>query len=323
MRITLVGPGAIGGAIASRLLRGGVELSLLASPRGAAVLRREGLRVREGGVLYHDHPPVAEDASELGPQDLVILCLKGHALAEGARSLAPLVGPQTLVVAAQNGIPWWFFEGFGGALAGRRLQSVDPHGEIARNLPASQCVGCMIYIAAYTDDEGVIHAGGHSRLVLGEAVDAGGQALARAVAVLERSGLEIRQSDQIRREVWLKLWGNLTVNPLSALTGATIDRMVADPLVSQLIGRMMDEARSLTDALGIDLGMRTEERIAGMRALGPVKTSMLQDMEAGRAPEIGAIIGAVAEIGDLLDIDTPFIDAVLGMVRQRAASAGH
>jgi 2-dehydropantoate 2-reductase len=319
--ITIIGPGAIGGVIASQLARSGTEINLLATPRSARTLRERGLRVFDNGTLHVSHPRVTDDASELGVQDLVLLCVKGHSLTSAASNFAPLIGPDTVIVPALNGIPWWFFEGFGGALQGRRLRTVDPAGDIERALPSRQCAGCVVYIASSVDAEGVIHPRPRRRLVIGEAVPGSAPArMENAALLLERAGFEIHRTTRIRREVWLKLWGNLTMNPLSALTGAEVDRMVADPQVRRLVARMMEEARRVVEGLGIDLAMSTEQRLAELDVLGPVRTSMLQDLEAGRAPEIDAIIGAVAEIAELLRIDTPFIDAVLGLVRQRANS---
>jgi 2-dehydropantoate 2-reductase len=319
--ITVIGPGAIGGVLASQLARSGAAINVLATPRSTRAIREHGLRLVDNGTLHVTHPRVTDDARELGVQDLVLLCLKGHSLGEAVAGFAPLIGPETVIVPALNGIPWWFFEGFGGALQGRRLRTVDPAGDIERILPSRQCAGCVVYIASSVDAEGVVHPRARRRLVIGEAVP--GAASARmedAALLLERAGFEIQRTTQIRREVWLKLWGNLTMNPLSALTGAEVDRMVADPQVRGLVARMMEEARRVVEGLGIDLAMSTEARLAELDVLGPVRTSMLQDLEAGRAPEIDAIIGAVAEIAALLRIDTPFIDGVLGLVRQRALS---
>ncbi|VTU31458.1 ketopantoate reductase family protein [Variovorax sp. PBL-E5] len=320
-RITVIGPGAIGGVIASQLQRSGTEVNLLATPRSARAIREHGLRLVDNGTLHVDHPRITDDARALGVQDLVLVCAKGHSLLTAAESFAPLIGPETVIVPALNGIPWWFFEGFGGDLQGRRLRTVDPAGDIERFLPSRQCLGCVVYIASWVDAEGVIRPGARRRLVIGDtAAGAAPDRLERVASLLERAGFDIHRSADIRREVWLKLWGNLTMNPLSALTGAAVDRLVGDPATRQLAARMMEEARILAEGLGIALPMSTEERLAELDVLGPVKTSMLQDLEAGRAPEIDAIVGAVAEIGDLLGIGTPFIDAVLGLVRQLAVT---
>ncbi|WP_326534575.1 ketopantoate reductase family protein [Pseudorhodoferax sp.] len=321
MRVALVGAGAIGGCIASRLARSGQPVSLLVRPGQVATLNAHGLRMREHGAVHATRHVASADGAALGPQDLVFLCVKGHGLRPAAAQIAPLVGPHTTIVSALNGIPWWFFDGLPGPLHGRQLQRVDPDGLLARQLPAAQTVGCVVYVAAHVDAEGVVTPAPGDKLVLGDAVPGSG----RAAAVVERlraAGFAPEMADSVHRETLVKLWGNLAANPIGALSGATIDAVLQQPLLAQLATRMMEEFALLAGRLGLDLGMDVAQRQQGMRRLAGVKSSMQQDMEAGRALELDGIVGAVAEIGDLLGVDTPFIDAVQGLLQQRAAQAG-
>jgi len=324
MKTTLIGAGAIGGMIASRLARSDAPVSLLVRPGQAVRLREQGLRMRENGEVHTTRHQVATDAAELGVQDLVIISVKAPALVQAATRFAPLIGPDTVILSALNGIPWWFFEGFEGPLRGRRLRSVDPAGEIARALPPEQSVGCVVYLAAYVDVDGIVCPSPGEKLVLGDAMPGTGSLLRaeRIASLLRKAGFAPEIAKSIQREVWIKLWGNLTANPIGALTGSTIEGMLHNQYTLRLVASMMAEARALANYLGLDLGMDIPQRMQGMRRLVGVKSSMLQDIEAGRALELDTIIGAVSEIGDLAGIDTPFIDAVLGLIQQRAGNAG-
>jgi len=322
MKVALVGAGAIGGCIASRLARHGQPVSLLVRPGQVAVVAERGLRMREGGSVHTTHHAVAADGAAFGPQDLVFLCVKGHGLQAAAAQFAPLIGPQTTVVSAINGIPWWFCDGLPGPLQGRHLQRVDPGGRLARLLPASQTVGCVVYVAAHVDAEGIVTPAPGERLVLGDALPGGAARAPAVAALLGAAGFAPQQAASIHRETLVKLWGNLAANPIGALCGATIDQVLAQPLLASLATRMMEEFAQLAGRLGLDLGMDVATRQHDMHRLAGVKSSMQQDMEAGRALELDGIVGAVAEVGDLLGVDTPFIDAVLGLLQQRAAQAG-
>ncbi|MBU1361569.1 MAG: 2-dehydropantoate 2-reductase [Gammaproteobacteria bacterium] len=272
LNITVIGPGAIGGVIASQLQRGGAEINVLATARSARLIRQHGLRVMDSDQVQVTHPRVAEDAAELGVQDVVFVCTKAHALVGAARSFAPLIGPKTLIVPALNGVPWWFFEGFGGTLEGKHLRAVDPEGGIAHHLPPAQCLGCVVYLASWVDADGVIHPAHHKTLVLGKPVSGRKTDSEEHVGdLLEKAGFNVKRTDDIRREVWLKLWGNLTMNPVSALTGATIDRLVGDPQTRQLAMTLMEEARAVAERLGIDLRMSTAERFEQLDGLGAIR----------------------------------------------------
>lgn len=322
MKVALVGAGAIGGCIASRLARHGQPVSLLVRPGQVAAVAERGLRMREGGSVHTTHHAVAADGAAFGPQDLVFLCVKGHGLQAATAQFAPLIGPQTTVVSAINGIPWWFCDGLPGPLQGRHLQRVDPGGRLARLLPAAQTVGCVVYVAAHVDAEGIVTPAPGERLVLGDALPGGAPRAPAVAALLGAAGFAPQQAASIHRETLVKLWGNLAANPIGALCGATIDQVLAQPLLANLATRMMEEFAQLAGRLGLDLGMDVATRQHDMHRLAGVKSSMQQDMEAGRALELDGIVGAVAEVGDLLGVDTPFIDAVLGLLQQRAAQAG-
>ncbi|KQP18391.1 ketopantoate reductase family protein [Pseudorhodoferax sp. Leaf267] len=322
MQVALVGAGAIGGCIASRLARSGQDVSLLVRPTQATALAERGLRMRDGERFHTTRHRIAADAAELGQQDLVFISVKAPALVASAAQLAPLIGPQTTIVSAMNGIPWWFFAGLPGPLHGERLDTVDPQGELARVLPPAQCVGCVVYVAAHVDADGVICPAPGDKLVLGDAVSTDAPRAPQVVELLRAAGFAPERAASIQRETWVKLWGNLTANPIGALTGTTIGGVLANPLLRALATRMMEEFQALAQRLGLDLGMEVEQRLQAMQRLAGVKSSMQQDMEAGRALELDTIIGAVAEVGDRLGMDTPFIDAVLGLLQERAANAG-
>lgn len=322
MKVALVGAGAIGGCIASRLVRHGQAVSLLVRPGQVAALAERGLRMREGGSVHTTRHAVAAEGTAFGVQDLVFLCVKGHGLQAAAPQFAPLIGPQTTIVSAINGIPWWFCDGLAGPLQGRQLQRVDPGGQLARLLPAAQTVGCVVYVAAHVDADGVVTPAPGEWLVLGDALPGAAPRAPAVVALLGAAGFAPQLAASIHRETLVKLWGNLAANPIGALCGATIDQVLAQPLLAGLATRMMEEFAQLAGRLGLDLGMDVASRQHDMRRLAGVKSSMQQDMEGGRALELDGIVGAVAEIGDLLGVDTPFIDAVLGLLQQRAAQAG-
>jgi 2-dehydropantoate 2-reductase len=255
-------------------------------------------------------------------QDLVIVAVKGPAMAEVAAQVAPLLGPQTVVLTAMNGVPWWFLQGFGGPVADRALDSVDPGGAIARALPAAHILGAVVHASCSVDAPGVIRHHFGQGLIIGEP---SGQATPRAqalVALLQAAGFEASLSAQIQRDIWYKLWGNMTVNPVSALTGATTDRILDDPLVRGFISQVMLEARAIGERIGIPIAQQPEDRHAVTRKLGAFRTSMLQDVQAGKAVELDALVSAVRELGQLCGVDTPMTDALLGLSRLQARTLG-
>jgi 2-dehydropantoate 2-reductase len=321
-RICVAGAGAVGGLIAARLADAGENVSVLARGAHLQAIRAKGLLLEEGDARTIAKVAASDDATALGEQDILIVALKAHALRESAAALAPLVGPDTLIVPAMNGVPWWFFHGFGGKLAGTRLDAVDPQGAISRALPPEQVLGAVVHLSSMMPAPGVIRRGKGNLLLVGNLSGEESSRLQELVALFKQGGIDARATREIQREVWLKLWGNMNMNPISALTGSTADVMLDDPLTLGLVRAMMHEAASIGTALGIDMGMSADARIAVTRELGAFKTSMLQDFEAGRAPEIDAILAAPCEIGDRLGIPMPWSNTVLGLVRQRAMNSG-
>jgi 2-dehydropantoate 2-reductase len=252
----------------------------------------------------------------------VIVALKAHGLVAAAESLAPLVGPDTIIVPMLNGVPWWYFSGFGGRLAGTVLESVDPGGAISRVLPPAQVVGAVVHLSSSIAGPGTIRRGRGNLLLPGDPSGAETPRLRRVIELLAGAGFDARPTTEIQREVWLKLWGNMNMNPISALTGSTADLIMDDPLTADLVRRMMEEAAEVGTALGIEMNMTIDQRFNVTRELGAFRTSMLQDLEAARGLEIDAILAAPIEIGDRLGIAMPYSKAVLGLVRQRAMNAG-
>ncbi len=323
VRATIVGPGAIGGLLAAALFRAGWTVGALARGDTLATLQRDGLTVVDDLGVTGRTPLVAtSDASELGEQDYVVIALKAQALPAIAARLAPLVGPRTTIVAAMNGLPWWFLHGIGGALDGHPLASVDPGGVVAAVLPPAQSIGCVVHLSSATDAPGVVRRVAGNRLIVG----APGTERAEAARVLAEAltvgGFEVETSASIRTDIWVKLWGNMNMNPLSALTGSTTEMLLDDADTQALALRMMDEATAVGQRLGLSTGMTSAERVAVTRKLGAFRTSMLQDFDAGRSPEIEPILGVFPELGRALGVPTPFCDAVLGLLRQRALNSG-
>lgn len=328
LRVTIVGAGAIGGLLAgwlARLPASRVRVSVLA--RGATLqqLQHRGLQVRDARDPEGQRPlqvHAASDPADLGVQDLVIVAVKGPALAGVAPAVATLLGPQTRVLVAMNGVPWWFFQGLGGECAGLPLRSVDPHGQIAACIPAAQVIGCVVHLSATTEGPAQIrHAAGQG-LILGQPDGADSPVLQATAALLTQAGFAVTCSPCIQRDIWFKLWGNMTMNPLSALTGATCDRILDDPLVRGFASAVMLEAQAMGQRIGCGIDQTPDDRHAMTRKLGAFKTSMLQDVEAGRALELDALVGAVREIGQHLGLATPNIDALLGLSRLMARSRG-
>ncbi|KGS06912.1 MULTISPECIES: 2-dehydropantoate 2-reductase [Burkholderia] len=323
VRAAIVGIGAIGGLFAAALARAGWDVSAFARGATLGALRDRGLRiVGESGEETAVPLRASDDAHALGVQDYVVIALKAQALPELATRIAPLVGPQTTVVAAMNGLPWWFFDGFGGPLDGAVLDAIDPGGATAAALPPARAIGCVVHLSSATREPGVVARGRGNRLIVGaprrELLDLA----ARFADALEAGGFDVERSADIRTDIWAKLWGNMNMNPLSALTGSAADRLLDDPYTHALALRMMEEADAIGARLGLSAGMSGAERIVVTRRLGAFKTSMLQDLEAGRPLEIGPILGVFPELGRKLGVPTPYCDAVLGLLRQRAFNSG-
>jgi 2-dehydropantoate 2-reductase len=262
------------------------------------------------------------DATDLGVQDLVIVAVKAPALREVTRQMGALIGPHTVVLTAMNGVPWWFFQGFGGALAGTQLHAVDATGEIAAAVPASSVVGCVVHASCSVDAPGVVRHHFGNGLIIGEP---SGQVSARTealAALLNRAGFNASVSPQVQKDVWYKLWGNMTVNPVSALTGATTDLILGDALVRNFVSSVMLEAKEIGERIGIPIDQQPADRHQMTLKLGAFKTSMLQDVEAGKAVELDALVTVVKELGSLVQVPTPFTDALLGLSRLQARVRG-
>jgi len=322
MKVCIYGAGAIGGWIGVKLAGAGCGVSVVARGATLQALRAHGLRLQEGGELLQAAVRASATPAELGVQDLVVVAVKAPAMPEVARGIGPLLGPQTVVLTAMNGVPWWFFQGFGGAHAGTRLQSVDPDGAIAEAIPARHIVGCVVHASCALREPGWAQHHFGNRLIVGEPSGEASERVQRLAALLTRAGFETVLSAQIQKDAWYKLWGNMTVNPVSALTGATTDRILDDELVREFISRVMLEAREIGARVGIPIADRPEDRHQVTRKLGAFKTSMLQDVEAGRPVELDALVGVVREMGALTGVATPFTDALFGLARLHARVHG-
>ena len=322
MKACIYGAGAIGGWIGSGLARAGCSLSVVARGATLQALQTDGLRLERGG--HTEAVPVQASASPaaLGVQDLVVIAVKAPALLEVARHIAPLIGPQTRVLTAMNGVPWWFLQGFGGALAGTRLNSVDASGEIAAAIPAAQVIGCVVHASCSLNGPGHVKHHFGNGLIIGEPAGGRSEAVLALGGLLSRAGFDATVSAQIQKDVWYKLWGNMTVNPVSALTGATTDLIMGDELVRNFISSVMLEARDIGARIGLPIDQRPEDRHQVTLKLGAFKTSMLQDVEAGRSVELDALVSAVRELGQLSGVATPFTDALLGLARLQARVKG-
>jgi 2-dehydropantoate 2-reductase len=321
-RVCIYGAGAIGGTIGLHLARNGCDVSAVARGATASALRAHGLRLQKGNALLSAPVRVEEDPAALGPQDLVVLAVKAPAMPEVAPRVAPLLAGQTIVLVAMNGVPWWFFRGFGGAHAGMQLDSVDPGGRIAVAIPDRHVIGCVVHLAASVPEPGLVRHGIGSKLIIGEPSGEETARIQDLAKMLQAAGFETTVSRRIQADIWYKLWGNMTMNPISALTGATADRILDDPLVRRFIVAIMDEAAAIGARIGCPIGESSQDRIAVTRRLGAFKTSMLQDLEARRPLEIDALLGVVHEIGARAGVPTPGTDALLGLARLQARTLG-
>jgi 2-dehydropantoate 2-reductase len=316
LKICVVGAGAIGGFLGTRLaLDAGNAVTALARRATLVALRDHGWRLHQDGELLHAPAAApADDARELGPQDLVIIAVKSQALPALAPALTPLLSPDTIVLPAMNGVPWWF--GVGVAPLGERpLESVDPGGRIAAALPVRHVVGCVVHAAASVSEPGVTSHRMGRGLIIGEPRGGSSARTSQLGETLARAGFEVTCSERIRYDIWYKLWGNMTMNPVSALTGATTDRLLDDDLVRTFCAGAMREAAAVGARMGCDVRESADDRQAVTRRLGVFKTSMLQDVEASRTLELDALVGAVREIGRRVGIATPMIDALFGLTR--------
>jgi len=315
MKVCIVGAGAIGGFIGARLAAaGGHEVSAIARGATLAALREHGWRLRQGDALIGGPARASDDARELGVQDLVVIAVKGPALSAVAQGISPLLGAGTVVLPAMNGVPWWFVDGIA-AVGDAPLQSVDPGGRIAAAIPKRQVLGCVVHASTSTPEPGLVQHKMGRGLIVGEPGGGHSERAQRVGATLSQAGFEVTVSADVRHDIWYKLWGNLTMNPVSAITGATIDRVLADPLLREFCSAAMREAAAIGERIGCRIEQSTEERHAVTAKLGAFKSSMLQDVEAGRAIELDSIVTAVHEIGQRVGVQAPNIGALLGLTR--------
>lgn len=322
MKICIYGAGAIGGFIGARLARAGEEVSLIARGPHLAAMKASGLKLLSEEGEFTVTPRCSADPDELGPQDYVVLALKAPGVAGIVDRMQPLLGPKTAVVMAVNGVPWWYFHGVEGALRDHRLKTVDPGDKQWRGIGPDRVLGCVVYPAAEVVAPGLVRHQSGDRFSLGEPDGSKServQALSRAMIA---AGLKAPVKPDIRTEIWVKLWGNVAFNPISALTGGTLKRICDDPSTRALARSIMNEAEAVANKLGVKMPIDVERRIDGAAGVGEHKTSMLQDLERGRPTEIDAIVGAVAELGDVVGVDTPYIDAIYALIRQKATLLG-
>jgi len=320
--VCIYGAGAVGGYIGALLARSGCRVCAIARGATLKALRDHGLRLQTGNELICEPVQATDDPATLGPQDLVIIAVKSHSLGAIAPKISTLLGPRTTVLTAMNGIPWWFFDGFGGRYAGLQLESVDPGGAIARGIPTRHIVGGVVHGSFALNEPGFVRHNFGKELIIGEPAGGDSERLTALAALLSTAGLEIRTSATIQHDIWFKLWGNMTMNPVSAITGATCDKILNDPLVNRFCLDVMAEAAQVGIRIGCIVNQSGEERNAVTRKLGAFKTSMLQDVEAGRAVELDALVSSVREIGRTVAVPTPNMDTLLGLARLHARVRG-
>ncbi|MYZ49413.1 2-dehydropantoate 2-reductase [Propylenella binzhouense] len=321
MKICVYGAGAIGGYLGVQLAQAGAEVSLVARGAHLEAMRRNGLRLRIGGEERVAALRCTDDPSELGPQDYVIVALKAHSVPGVVDRMLPLLGNHSSIVTAVNGVPYWYFYRHGGALENRTLESIDPGGRQWEVLRPERAIGCIVYPAAEVVEPGVIEHVYGDKFPLGEPSGEHSERVERLSALMTAAGLRAPVMENIRDELWLKLWGNLCFNPISALTHATLETIAGDPGTRSIARAMMVEAQEIAEKLGVHFRVSVDRRIDGAGAVGAHKTSMLQDLERGRPMEIDPLVTAVQEMGRLADVPTPTIDVVLALIKQRAQTA--
>jgi 2-dehydropantoate 2-reductase len=317
MKIAVIGAGAIGGLVGAKLALAGEDVTFIVRGANLAAIKANGFKLvsAEGEEQVARNVKATDSYDEAGPQDLVILAMKAHQVEAVANDVPKLFGPDTMVVTMQNGIPYWYFHKHGGALAGTPVRSVDPTGVVSAKIPAERVIGCVVYPASELVAPGVVKHIEGDRFPVGELDGSTSDRINRVSACFTGAGFKAPVLDNIRAEIWLKLWGNLTFNPISSLSHSTLVDICQYPPSRDLAAAMMREAQAVAHKLGIEFRVTLEKRIAGAEKVGKHKTSMLQDVEAGRAPEIDALVGAVVELARLTDTSTPHIDTVYTLVK--------
>ena len=323
MKLCVFGAGAIGGLMAAKLAaKGDVEVTVIARGPHLAAMQAKGLTLRSDGAETVIPVRAVATAAEAGPQDYVLVTLKAHSLPGAAEQMQPLLGPETAIVSAVNGIPWWYFHQLPGPWQGRIVQSVDPGGVVSRLLAPERAIGCIVYPAAEVPEPGVIEHTYGDRFTLGEPDGSRTPRIAALSEALIAAGFKAPVRPKIRDEMWVKLWGNMAFNPISALTTATLDVLIADDGQRGVARAMMLEGQAVAEALGVRFAIDVDKRIAGGAEVGAHKTSMLQDLERGRPMEIEALLGVVVELAELVGVEVPTCRTVLALVRARARAAG-
>jgi 2-dehydropantoate 2-reductase len=317
MKIAIVGAGAIGGYLGARLSAAGEDVTFIARNRNLQAIRAQGFRLilEDGSTLHAPAARAVQDPAEAGPQDAVLLTVKAHQVQDLLPGLRGLFGPDTAVVSLINGVPWWYFHRLAGPWEGRQLESVDPGGVIAAHIEPARVIGSVVYPAAELVEPGLVRVIEGNRFTLGEPDGSRSERVERLSQALMKGGFKAPVSKDIRSEIWVKLWGNLSFNPISALTHATLEQICSFGPTRELAARMMREAQAVGEALGVEFKISLDKRIAGAQAVGAHKTSMLQDVEAGRALELEALVGAVVELGRITGQPVPTVEAVLALAR--------
>jgi 2-dehydropantoate 2-reductase len=322
MKICIYGAGAIGGYLGVQLARAGADVSLVARGAHLAAMRERGLTLLAGEEKHTAHPRCTDVPAELGVQDYIIITLKAHSITGVIEKMQPLLGPHTRIVTAVNGIPYWYFHKHGGQYENSTLESIDPGGRQWREIGAERAIGCIVYPATEIEAPGVIRHVYGNNFPLGEPSGEITPDVQRLADLFVAAGLKAPVLDRIRDEIWLKLWGNVCFNPISALTHATLDVICTDPATRALSRAIMMETQGIAETFGVKFRVDVERRIEGARKVGAHKTSMLQDLERGRPMEIDPLVTVVQEMGRLTGVATPALDSVLAMVTQRARIAG-
>ncbi len=317
MKIAIIGAGAIGGLVGAKLALAGEDVTFVVRGANLDAISKNGIKLisHDGTEQVETKVKASNDYAAIGVQDMVILAMKAHQVEAVANDLPKLVGPDTVVVTMQNGVPFWYFQKHGGALEGTRVASVDPTGALLEKIPASHIIGCVVYPASELIAPGVIKHIEGDRFPVGELDGTTTERVTRVSECFVNAGFKAPILDNIRSEIWLKLWGNLTFNPISALAHATLVDICQFPLSRALAASMMTEAQAVGEKLGITFRVSLDKRIAGAEKVGKHKTSMLQDIEAGRAPEIDALVGSVVEMARLVELPTPHIDTVYALMK--------
>ena len=321
MKVCIFGAGAIGGYLGAKLANIGIDISMVARGPHLNAMQQNGLILIENEHRSGRNLRASDNAADLGEQDYVVVTLKAHSVPALVPKIQTLIGPKTVIVSAANGLPWWYFYKHGGEFEGTQLQSVDPGGVQWNGFGPERVLGCVVYPAAEVVEPGVIKHISGNRFSLGEPDGSKSERAVGLSKLMTEAGLKAPVRPKLRDELWVKLWGNLSFNPISALTVATLDKVCTDPGTRAVARAMMVEAQSIAERLGVKFPIDVDRRIEGGAAVGAHRTSMLQDLEAGRPMEIDALVGSVAELGRLTHVPTPTIDAVLALIRLRAETA--